>query len=148
VVVATTICGDIPLYGFFLQELGLCNPQTDSLTAYGAVLLGHHPESPQRAPAGIGEVTLQATARELRAEVTGSPLAVENYSLSLLVLDAADGTPVPLRYGPTTRVEADQNGLLSAVVLPIPADVELPRRLRVYLMVNTYPAWRQELDRP
>lgn len=143
---ASTVCGAIPLYGFFLQELGLCNPETDALIAYGAVLLERHADSPRQAPADIGQISLTVQDGALVAEVQNSPLSTSARSFGLLVLDATSGDPLPLGYGPDTRVEADGNGRLARLTLPLPDNIDLPRRARVYLMVDTYPAWRQEIN--
>jgi outer membrane protein assembly factor BamB len=145
---ATTVCGQIPLYGPFLRELGLCNPDSDVLLAYGAALLRAHEGGVQQAPQGVGGVTFALTERGVEATLEGSALRLDEHSLAVLLVDADSGSPVSLDYGPRMVREADAQGRASRVALPLrPGDV-LPARVRAYLMVDAYPAARAELDLP
>ncbi len=139
----TTVCGQIPTYGVFLQDLGFCNPQTDILTVFGGANFA--PYSTAMAPAGVGTVAFSATATAVTATITGSSLLVTDHVASLLLIDATTGDPVSLSYGiSTTRTPA--SGPLATVSIPIPTTV--PSQLRVYLMIDTYPAARGAVTVP
>ena len=147
VVSATTICGDIPLYGVFLQRLGLCNPQTDILAAFGATLIRRHEGGVQPPPQGLGDVTMEASATQVTAVVSNSSLRLDEHSFAILLVDATTNSPISLPYGPTMQREADQDGNIRTVVLPLLRSSE-PTDVRAYLMVGTYPAHRAELTIP
>src|SRR5262249_3222577 len=94
--VVQTVCGDITLYGPFLRILGLCNPQTDVLLAWGSVMFAPHGGGTQAPPAGVGQVTFAGDAAAVTATVTGSGLRAGEHSLALLLVDPATGAPISL----------------------------------------------------
>jgi hypothetical protein len=93
----------------------------------------------QSAPSGLGSVGFARTDDAIVATLTGSALQSEEHNFGILVLDAETGVPVGLNY--TERTErAPAAGTVQSVTLNL-ADVELvPASLRVYLMVDAYPA--------
>ncbi|MCB9520392.1 MAG: PQQ-binding-like beta-propeller repeat protein [Myxococcales bacterium] len=133
---AATECGGIPLYGPFLRTLGLCNPDTDRLIAYGAALLTAWALA-LAAPAQVEGVTLEVTAGRLVATFATPSLDPTVHSVSLLLADAA-GRPVALDYGPALRTTTGAGGLVAELSLPVPRD--LSGELMAYVMVDTYPA--------
>lgn len=143
----TTVCGNIMLYGQFLRTLGFCNPDDDRLTAFGAALLRPHRGGTQSAPVGVGAVTFTADAMGVTAAVQGSTVRVAEHAIGLLAIDATTGRPVSLDYGPQTTATADAQGALREVRVLFQGRV-VPRSLRVYLMVDTYPAARGAVTLP
>lgn len=135
----STKCSSIELYGPFLQTLGLCNSQTDILSVYGASLLRKHESGVQQAPTGTGDVTFAQEGDEVIASVSGSSLKVAEHSLGILLVDVSTGRPVSLDYGLATTRNAGGDGSVSGVRLDT-TGVTLPSAMRVYLMVDTYPA--------
>ncbi len=134
----STVCGKIPTYGVFLQQLGFCNPQTDTLTVLGGANFAPYGSGTATAPAGVGTVTFSATASAVTATLTGATLLVTDHVAALLLIDATTGNPITLSYGPaTTRTPA--SGPLQTVSVPI-TGLTLPSPLRAYLMIDTYPA--------
>jgi hypothetical protein len=131
--IGSTLCGGIPVYGLFLQRIGLCNPQTDVLTVSGAanfkVYSGASP------PTGVGAVGFSATADAVTATLSGSTLKEADHVAAVLLVDAATAKPITLDYGLTSKRSTDTNGLLSTVSIPI-AGKSVPSRLRAYLMVD------------
>lgn len=142
-----TICANVPTYGLFLEKLGFCNPQTDLLTVFGGANLGPYGSGSAASPGGVGTVAFSATASAVTATLTGSTLAAADHVSSVLLVDAASGTPVSLSYGPITRTTADGSGNLSTVTVPLPP-TGLPAQVRAYLMVDTYPAAVATLSLP
>ncbi len=144
-VFASTLCRDIPVYGYFVRELGLCNPDDDLLLAWGAVLL--ESRGTAGAPAGVGEVAFAVADDHVTATLAGSSLTPASALVSLLLVDAATGRPVTLPYGLDTTRATAADGTLTGVTLPFePGSV--PARVRAYLMVGTYPAAVATLDLP
>jgi hypothetical protein len=82
-------------------------------------------------------VSLAASPTEVRAIITGSQLKLFEHLVSLLVIDASTGAPIPLSYGPATTRSAAADGTLSLVTLPVGA-VTLPASVRVHLMVDAW----------
>ena len=143
----TTVCGNIMVYGQFLRTLGFCNPDDDRLTAFGAALLRPHRGGTQTAPTGVGAVDFAADALGLTATVRGSTVRVADHAIGLLAIDSASGRPVSLDYGPQTTATADASGNLAGVRLLF-NNHAVPRALRLYLMVDTYPAARGAVALP
>ena len=69
--------------------------------------------------------------------------AAADRSVSLLALDAGSGAPVPLDYGTATTRTTDAAGHVTSVRVPLGGRGRGP--LRVYLMVDAYPAARASL---
>jgi outer membrane protein assembly factor BamB len=134
----STVCGKIPTYGSFLEQLGFCNPQTDVLTVLGGANLTLYGTGTTTGPSGIGTVTFTATSSAVTATLTGSTVSSTEHVASVLLIDPTTGSPVPLSYGPVTT-HTPASGPFAAVTVPI-AGLTLPSQLRAYLMIDTYPA--------
>ena len=135
----SAVCSDIAFYGPFLEQLGLCSPDTDTLLVYGAVLVRPFSGGSVTAPAGVGAVTIAPDGSGFTATLTGSTLLGSEHRLSLLLVDGDTGEPVSLDYGPATTQLADEGGVLQSVSLK--ADSKgLPATIRIWLMVDTAPA--------
>ncbi|MBU0552445.1 PQQ-binding-like beta-propeller repeat protein [Myxococcota bacterium] len=123
----SAVCGEIALYGPFLRQLGLCNPETDTLHAFGATLI-----EPIPAPSleGAGVVTFSVEGGVISAALPEATLKADEHVFSLLLLDAA-GHPLEIAYGLETIREADDGGLIRAVRLPVPEGLEPTRALLI-----------------
>jgi outer membrane protein assembly factor BamB len=135
----STICADVPVYGMYLETLGLCNPQTNVLTVFGGANLAPYGSGSASAPAGVGTVAFSATASAVTATLTGSSLLLAEHVAAILLVDAATGAPVTLSYGPDTTRTTTAAGAIATVTVPI-AGQTLPAMARAYLMIDTYPA--------
>lgn len=137
---AKTICEEITFYGVFLELLGFCNVDTGLLDAVGGSEYRPFGEDgTQSAPSGVGTVEFSRTETRVRATITDSTLQSAEHNFGLLILDAATGVPVGLNYTERTS-HAPDTGTVQTVTLDL-ADVEdVPSDLRVYLMVDAYPA--------
>ncbi|MBW2523685.1 MAG: PQQ-like beta-propeller repeat protein [Deltaproteobacteria bacterium] len=141
----STICGEVELYGEFMQLLGLCNPQTDRLSVAGAAVLTAHEGGSQSTPAGAGQVAFALAGDDVTATLTGSSLQAADHALSILLIDDATGLPVSLDYGLQTTTSAGADGSLQSVSIDTDG-ATLPAAVRAYLMVDTYPAARATLQ--
>jgi outer membrane protein assembly factor BamB len=142
--VGSTLCMGIPIYGLFLEKLGLCNPKTDVLTVSGAANLKTFAAP---ALAGVGTVTFAATSDAVTATVGGSSLKLAEHACAVLLIDASTGQPVTLDYGLTTTRSADGGGNLATVSIPITGKT-VPPMVRAYLMIDTTPAASTTLTIP
>ena len=139
-VVASGPCGSIELYGPFLRTLGLCNPDDDSLTALGAANLRPvNAAGTIAGPGPIGEVQFARTATGIEAQLLTPSLVRADHGFGLLIIDAATGVPLsdPRLRAPT--VTSDAAGNAEALALDA-GPVALPASLRLWLMVDGYPA--------
>jgi outer membrane protein assembly factor BamB len=134
-ITGSTICGDIALYGLFLQRLGLCNPTTDELLVSGAANFTRYGDAPAPAPGDVGAVAFSATADTVTATLSGSSLKLADHVAALLLVDPVSGQPVSLDYGLDSERTADGNGNLATVAMPISGKT-LPALVRVHLMID------------
>ncbi len=144
---AVSVCGDIPLYGAFLQSFGFCHPETDLLLAWGAVLLDPWQTGSQSAPNGVGTPTFAATHEEVSVTLADSTLLGEDHSYGILLVNAEDGSSVVLDYGAALERLTDNSGVLTSVTLSFDR-ADVPTQVRAYLMVDTYPAAVETLTIP
>lgn len=140
----STICGDIELYGQFMQKLGLCNTQTDILSVYGAALMREHEGGVAAAPVGVGHVTFAAGPGSVAATLQGGSLTLADHAVSVLLVDASTNRPVFVDYGLATERVAGADGVLTSVSVR----TEFAGEARAYLMIDTYPAASQAVTVP
>ena len=140
-------CSEIDFYGAFLERLGYCNPRTQALTVFGGAELRRAGGGVQALPRGVGQARFEAEATGMVAAFTGSEIRVREHNLGLLVIDADTNQPLPLDYGGATTVRTSAAGTLEAIALGFaPGDVR--GDVRVYAMIDAYPAARATLHLP
>ncbi len=141
----TTVCAKVPTYGQFLEQLGLCNPQTDVLAVVGASYLRPYEGGTATAPSGVGTVAFDATKGAVTATFSGSTLKLAAHAVGLLLIDSATGKPVTLSYGIDTVRTAASDGTLASVKVPILGKT-LPAKARTWVVVDTSPVAMTELS--
>jgi outer membrane protein assembly factor BamB len=132
----SAVCGGIPFYGPFLQQLGLCNPQTDVIRVLGAANVARRTDV--AAPPAAGTVTFASANDAITATVAGSSVKLAEHLAAVLVLDGS-GQPVTLDYGTGTARTANGDGTLATVSVPTKG-VSLPAQMQAVLMVDMTPA--------
>lgn len=143
--VARAICADIDFYGTFLQNLGFCNPTTDVLLASGAAELRPHAGGTQTAPAGIGTVTVSSDAEGVTAAFADSSLVTAEHNIGLLLVDATTGDPINADYVEGLVRTEDASGIIESATQALSG---VSGEVRVYTMVDTYPAAVQTITLP
>lgn len=143
---AVSVCGEIPVYGAFLQSFGFCHPDTDLFVAWGAALLEPYKGGKQNAPEGVGSITFTPSANSVTADIVNSTLEADKHTLGILLVDEINGEPVVIDYGSSLTRENTNNNP-SKVVLEFDR-ANVPDKVRAYFMVDTYPAFMQMLDIP
>jgi hypothetical protein len=137
---AKTICDEITFYGMFLDALGFCNLDTGLLDAVGgAEFRPFGEDGTQSAPSGLGDVEFSREGSIVTATLTGSALQSEEHNFGILVLDDETGVPVGMNYTSFTQTEPD-TGTVQTVTLDMADADAVPSSLRVYLLVDAYPA--------
>jgi hypothetical protein len=130
----SAICGQIGFYGPFLEQLGLCNPQTDVIRMLGAANTTERTDL--AVPPATGSVAFAMSSSAITATLTGSATKPSAQLVSILAVDASTGLPVSLQYGTGTTRTTNPDGTLATVNVPT-MGVTLPEQMRVYLMVDT-----------
>jgi hypothetical protein len=133
----SAVCGGIPFYGPFLEQLGLCNPQTDVIRVLGAANVARRTDV--AAPPAAGTVTFDAGGDAITATLAGTSVKLAEHLAAVLVLDASTGQPVTLDYGTGTTRTANADGTLATVSVPTKG-VTLPAQMKTILMVDMAPA--------
>jgi outer membrane protein assembly factor BamB len=136
---ASVVCGSIPLYGTFLRRLGLCNPDSDLISASGAVIVEPWSGGADAPDWGDLGATITRESDGLLATIPTGKLRASERTVYLLAVDEETGRPTALEYASDTAWTVDGDGWLTAVSMPLPVEVVATPR-RVYLMVGTYPA--------
>lgn len=142
----STVCGGIDFYGPFMQQLGLCNPQTDVILFAGAATFKPYVAA-SGAPIAVGDVSFAATKDAITATLTGATVKPDEHLAAILVVDAATGKPVTLGYGLDTTRTTTSNGALATVSVPTTGHT-LPASMRVYLMIDAASAAKGTLTAP
>ncbi|MFN8131528.1 MAG: PQQ-binding-like beta-propeller repeat protein [Solirubrobacteraceae bacterium] len=133
-------CAKIGFYGQALQDLGMCAPGRP-MQIYGGAELRVPGAGTVRAPAGVGTVRFVRDGGRVVATLSGSRLRPATDALSVLLVDAASGRPLPADYSYGTQRTANPDGTAATVSVPLPAG-PLPASVRAYLMAGAYPAAR------
>lgn len=136
-------CDDIEFYGPGLKLMGMSDEETGRLCATGGITLKRWGEV--EAPAGLGDVTLEKTETGLVARLENSALLANAHVYSLLLTNAG-GHPLPLYYTRNTHVLAGEDGRLTGVKLDFDPDENVGGAITAHLMVDTYPAYRAEIQ--
>jgi outer membrane protein assembly factor BamB len=144
----TTICGNIPTYGAFLQKLGLCNPKSDVLAISGAANFTRFNAVAPPAASDVGSVSFAATSSSVTATLSGSHLLLADHVAAILLVDAQSGAAISLDYGLVTTRMADGAGNLAQVTLPLPMGKTLPAQVKAYLMIDVAPVASSPLTIP
>ncbi len=149
---ATTNCRNIPTYGQFLINLGLCNPQTKMLNTFGSFSVRAY-GGRTTLPAGVGTVTFEIkpggwfSSPSVLATLRNTSLKLNEHAYAILLIDVETGRPIPLQYGLTTERTGSPTGEVQSVSTPLKVGGKASR-VRAYLMVDTYPAAMATLDLP
>jgi outer membrane protein assembly factor BamB len=139
-IAGSAICGKIDTYGPFLQQLGLCNPQTDVIRVLGAANVARRKDLAP--PPSAGTVTFAKTTdatgavTSIVATVSASHVRPDEHLAGILAVDPATGQPLTLPYGTGTTRTSAPDGTLATVTLPTQGTA-IPPMARVYLMVDT-----------
>ncbi|MBM4370600.1 MAG: PQQ-like beta-propeller repeat protein [Deltaproteobacteria bacterium] len=138
VVFAEAVCADIALYGAFLRDLGFCNPDSDKLTAFGAVQMEPWQGGVAKVPPGTGAVNVDFDGAAVRALFTGSALRVDEHRFGVMLREPGSLMPYILDYGTRTTQEGDAEGRVTTVTLDLSGG-EVPPHFEVVVLVDTIP---------
>ena len=142
---AQTVCATVPNYGAELTFTGICNPSGVLAASGSFISTAYHGKANAR-PAGThaGRVLISrptATAAGVaRVRLRGRGLpSIRHHVAAILLADAGTYAPVTLDYQANTSLSATAGGNIDGVRLTIPRGTRLPRRLRAYVIVDSFP---------
>jgi outer membrane protein assembly factor BamB len=141
-------CATVPTYGPFLPTQRVCNDE-GNLIANGTFVTSAYTKGPaNRRPPGLSVRNLAVTRSTLvtagSATATlalrpGATYPASHHFVSVLLTDAATGTPVGLDYRANTSDARDAQGNIAQVHLTIPAGTTLPAKIRAYVVADVFP---------
>ena len=147
-------CADVPNYSAQLRIAGVCN-SSDTLASYGTFLSDDYPGGGANAkPRGVRATGVQMTPPTASADGeavaslglrSGTRYQASEHLLSVLLVDAATGAPVPLDYRSLTTPSTDAAGNLTGASLRIPAGTPLPGAVRAYVVADVFPLGHTDL---
>ena len=145
---AEAVCADIPAYGAQMPITGMCD--TAGVITAAGTFLGEQAQSPAlRRVAGlsVGEVTQDG--RSFSVDLTLAPgvsYHPEDHVVSILLLDARSGAPVPLDYYRDTTLTTDAAGNIARATVTVTDGIPLPQDLEAVVMTDAFPAARARLS--
>lgn len=134
-------CDKIEFYGYFLKLLGMSEFDTGLMFIFAGANYNLHGRGLTQGVGGTGSVSFSMTEHSLVATIKGGTLNKKDHVFSILPVSEETGRPVPLKYIDDTLVTADENGVVTGVVLSL-GDSKFHGKVRVYYMVDTYPAYK------
>ena len=145
---AEAVCADIPGYGAQMPLTGMCDAG-GVITAAGT-FLGEQAQSPAvRRVAGltVGPVTREGSSFSVTLALQpGVRYRPEDHFVSILLLDAATGVPVPIDYYRDTTLSTDGSGNISGATVRVGEGIAVPDSIEAVVMTDAFPAARSTFD--
>ena len=136
---AETVCATVPNYGPELALTGICNPSGVLATSGTFISNAYHGEANIR-PAGLRAGRVRLVGGRATVRLYGKRLpSVTQHVAAILLTDARSDAPVALDYRTDTSLRTDAAGRITGVALEIPPATRLPRRVRAYVIVDSFP---------
>ncbi|NLH49321.1 MAG: PQQ-like beta-propeller repeat protein [Myxococcales bacterium] len=144
-------CAEIEFFGFALNLLGLCSPDSGKMIVNGTALLAPQTGGEGLRPAGlaIDELTYHATGGTLgggylEASFQPNDLPAAEQLPVILVVDDENFAAIDLQYGTNLEKSATGTGKLDGVRLNLPPGFD-PTGKSAYVIVNLYPLYSAAL---
>lgn len=151
---ASTDTLSIPTFGPYLVIAGLANNWYKDMLVAGTYVTRMYDGAANSAPAGIqvSDIAYLSAKQEFAGSITASftldpgvsYLAAEHRA-GLVLVDPATNEAVYMDYKANLSTAEDESGNVRSVTLILPADLELPEKLRVYVMLDVYPIYSENI---
>jgi outer membrane protein assembly factor BamB len=144
-VVAVTNCDEIAFYGLGLKLMGMSEFKTGQMFVRGGVKLTRRADASK--PDGIEawDLFVLQEKEEIYVGFNSGAIRADEHVFSILVTDK-NGNPLPLYYTKNTIVNANEDGTIGSIQLKLDKGEKVPADARVYVMVDTYPIFIQNLQ--
>ncbi|MCB1323072.1 MAG: hypothetical protein KDK34_22635, partial [Leptospiraceae bacterium] len=142
---ALVLGDELEFYGKFLKIMGMTDFWTGHMPVFGGANADRWHTGQVRGPTaevGTVQLTVDPAARQARLTVQNGRIKAEDHVVGLLLINAETGRFLPAAYARGMRIESDADGYVTSIELPLRDDVQVPKTLRAYYMVDTYPARR------
>ncbi len=151
---ADTQALSIPTFGPYLVIAGLANNWYEKLLVAGTYITRPYDGVANHAPQGVlvKDVSFTAPTKDLDGQVvaTFSLLPGVSYPLAdhragLLLMDPTTTEAVFMDYHAALSSQSDASGNLQSVTLTLPKGLFLPTHVRVYVLLDVFPAFEKDL---
>lgn len=140
---ATANGDDIEFYGPFLKLTGMTEISTGKMHIYGGCNFNVYNKNFQPNIANAGSAAFTVSENSVVVEISEGKFKKQDHVFSIVVVDVEKGEVVPLDYAGKTVVKADDND--NVVSVSVNFEEELPSKIRLYYVVDTYPYSKKEL---
>jgi len=138
------LCDEVEYYGRFLKLMGMSEFDTGHMPVFGGMNLRLHGKGPAGLPAGAGKASFSIDETSATVTIEGGRLKKKDHVFSLLLVDAGTGKAFPLYYTKHTAVKTGPDGTVTGVSVRYKKG-EVKGDVRLYYMVDTYPAAKERL---
>jgi hypothetical protein len=151
---ADTQALSIPTFGPYLVIAGLANNWYEKLLVAGTYITRPYDGVANHAPTGVTvkDVTFTAPTKSQAGQVVadismvpGITYPADEHRMSLLLVDPTSMEAVFMDYHANTGFQKDADGNLQSVTLNLPKGLALPAHMRVYVLLDVFPAFEKEV---
>ena len=151
---ADTQALSIPTFGPYLVVAGLANNWYQKLLVAGTFITRPYDGIANHAPQGVTvkDIRLTLPTNDQNGQVVaalavapGNTYPADSHRAGLLLVDPSTDDALYMDYLANLSAQADADGNLQAVTLSLPKGMKLPEPLRVYVLLDVYPAFEQDL---
>ncbi|MCC6160363.1 MAG: PQQ-like beta-propeller repeat protein [Deltaproteobacteria bacterium] len=142
---AEVLCDNVEFFGFALDLLGLCHPETGKMIANGSAMLEPHDGGLGTRPPGLNveSIVWHPTGGKhgfgyVEATFAPNDYVADLHQVALVLIDPDETRAVELEYGALTQVITDDDGHLARVRLNFKSELDLSE-LDVYVIFDLYP---------
>jgi outer membrane protein assembly factor BamB len=151
---ADTQALSIPTFGPYLVIAGLANNWYEKLLVAGTYLTRPYDGVANHAPQGVlvKDVSFTAPTEDRSGQVVatfsllpGVVYPVADHCAGLLLMDPTTTEAFFMDYHAALSSQADAGGNLQSVTLDLPKGLVLPAHLRVYVLLDVFPAYEKDV---
>ncbi len=139
------LCDNVEFFGFALDLLGMCHPESGKMIANGSAMLEPHAGGLGVAPENLSveSVEWHPTGGQfgfgyVEARFAANDFVAGEHQTALVLVDPDETRAVELEYGTYTQVIPDVDGALDRVRLSLKDDLDLSN-MDVYVIFDLFP---------
>ena len=151
---ASTDTLSIPTFGPYLVIAGLANNWYKDMLVAGTYVTRMYDGAANSAPAGIqvSDIAFLSAKEDSSGSVTASfalnagvSYPAADHRAGLVLVDPATNEAVYMDYKANLSTAEDESGNVRSVTLILPADLAMPEKLQVYVMLDVYPIYNEKI---
>jgi outer membrane protein assembly factor BamB len=131
----STLCSQVPIYGAYLKQVGLCSDATDEFSVSGAtnMQVWTAPAFPELAVARATPPGLTRVSEVFEVDLSAWHLVAGKHHVTLVPVDAVTGRAMPVDLGLALVQRVATDGSLAAISLTVPGSMGKALRLHVLI---------------